>query len=254
MFEMLVIDLDRTLLHTDKTISPYSANVIGQCRKKGIKVVLATARPVRTVASFLDHVPCDAVAYHNGAFVLVGGERVGESHLIPVGDTQRILETIQSRYPGKKLSVEIDDTLYANFDVNEFWNYTRAVMTDFSDLPQRDADKVIIEITESSEYEEVLSLLPPELYGEMSDGKLCLVMNRNATKLNAIRQLSLLWGIPLSAVVAFGDDYNDMEMLKGCGVGVAVGNAIREVADVAGIITDTNDEDGVANYIAKHFL
>jgi Cof subfamily protein (haloacid dehalogenase superfamily) len=251
MIGMLAIDLDRTLLHTDKTISQYSADIIRRCRERGIRVVFATARPIRTVVLFLDQVECDAVIYHNGAFILAEGKRVGESYSIPPGEVRRILSYLQARYAGKKLSVEIDDTLYANFDVKEFWRYTSAVVTDFSDLPEMDADKIIVEIAAPQEYEEVLSLLPGELYGEMSDGKLCLVMNKNATKLNAVRRLSAIWNIPLSDIVAFGDDYNDIGMIRHCGVGVAMGNAIPEALAAADAVTDSNDDDGVARYIER---
>ena len=79
-------------------------------------------------------------------------------------------------------------------------------------------------------------------------------MNKNATKLNAIKQLSDLWNIDLSEMTAFGDDYNDIEMIKYCGVGVAMANAIAEVLEAADVITETNDNDGVAQYISKHVL
>jgi hydroxymethylpyrimidine pyrophosphatase-like HAD family hydrolase len=79
-------------------------------------------------------------------------------------------------------------------------------------------------------------------------------MNRNATKLNAIKTLTDHWGISLDDVAAFGDDRNDVEMLKECGVGVAVGNAIQEAVNAADAITDTNDNDGVARYIEANLL
>jgi hydroxymethylpyrimidine pyrophosphatase-like HAD family hydrolase len=79
-------------------------------------------------------------------------------------------------------------------------------------------------------------------------------MNRGATKFNAVRQLSSLWGIPLSDTVAFGDDFNDIGMIRQCGVGVAMGNAIPEVLAAADAVTDTNDDDGVARYIDRYIL
>ena len=52
----------------------------------------------------------------------------------------------------------------------------------------------------------------------------------------------------VSEIVAFGDDYADIGMLKLCGVGVAMGNVIQEVKDIADAITLSNGEDGVAVY------
>jgi len=54
-------------------------------------------------------------------------------------------------------------------------------------------------------------------------------------------------------VVAFGDNYNDTEMLKAVGLGVAVGNANYEVLKVADVVTDTNKNDGVAKAIKEYF-
>ena len=54
--------------------------------------------------------------------------------------------------------------------------------------------------------------------------------------------------------VAFGDDYNDIEMLRDCGIGVAVANAIPEVKTAADYICDTNDNDGVAKWLEERVL
>jgi hypothetical protein len=54
-------------------------------------------------------------------------------------------------------------------------------------------------------------------------------------------------------VIAFGDNYNDIEMLKAVGLGVAVSNANDEVLKVANKITDTNKNDGVAKLLKELF-
>jgi hydroxymethylpyrimidine pyrophosphatase-like HAD family hydrolase len=52
--KMIVTDLDGTLLRSDKTISGYTASIFKRCRDKGIKIVFATARPVRAVKKWLN--------------------------------------------------------------------------------------------------------------------------------------------------------------------------------------------------------
>ena len=59
--------------------------------------------------------------------------------------------------------------------------------------------------------------------------------------------------LSMDNVVAFGDNYNDIEMLKAVGLGVAVGNANYEVLKVADAVTDTNKNDGVAKAIKEYF-
>ena len=64
--------------------------------------------------------------------------------------------------------------------------------------------------------------------------------------------MSAISGIDLSDMVAFGDDKNDIDMLKICGKGIAVSNAIKDVLDLADEVTASNDEDGVAKWIEKN--
>ena len=59
--------------------------------------------------------------------------------------------------------------------------------------------------------------------------------------------------ISLSDAIAFGDNYNDKEMLEAVGLGVAVGNARDQVKAVAKAVTEHHEEDGVAQYLAQMF-
>ena len=59
--KMIAVDLDRTLLRTDKTISEYSAAVLNRCREHGIKVLFATARPKRTLNHFVGKISLSMV-------------------------------------------------------------------------------------------------------------------------------------------------------------------------------------------------
>jgi len=73
-----------------------------------------------------------------------------------------------------------------------------------------------------------------------------------ATALSLV--LKNLFHLDLSDVMAFGDNYNDVDMIRGAGFGVAVGNAIPEVKDVAREVTLNGKEDGVANEIEKFLI
>ncbi|MCK9618883.1 MAG: HAD family hydrolase [Lentimicrobiaceae bacterium] len=264
MIKMLVIDLDETLLHNDKTISQFSEEVLQKASMEGIKIVFATARPIRATRDFQKQISCDAVICHNGTLTLVDGKLIGNHQGIPMNEAIQILNTMQNKYPDKKLSIEINDKIYANFDTSLIWGKSEndremlrrsTVYSNFSDLPDFIADKVLIEINSENEYQEILANISTNLYAQLSDGgKLCLVMNKSATKFNAIAQLAELWSIPISQIAAFGDDYNDIEMLLNCGVGIAMGNAIIEVLEAADAVTDTNNEDGVAKYIMNSIL
>jgi hydroxymethylpyrimidine pyrophosphatase-like HAD family hydrolase len=61
-----------------------------------------------------------------------------------------------------------------------------------------------------------------------------------------VKDILRILNIDLKDIIAFGDDYNDLEMLVECGRGVAMGNAPDEIKKIVGCCTLTNDEDGVA--------
>ena len=72
-----------------------------------------------------------------------------------------------------------------------------------------------------------------------------------ATKGNALRFLCRRLGIYPAQCMAFGDGTNDYSMLRAAGLGVAMGNASEEVQSCADEVTQTNDEDGVAQMIER---
>lgn len=73
-------------------------------------------------------------------------------------------------------------------------------------------------------------------------------------KANGLKELGDILGIKLSEMCAFGDGGNDLEMLREVGDGVAMKNAVPALLEVANHVTDTNDDEGVLNYIEKNIL
>ena len=74
---------------------------------------------------------------------------------------------------------------------------------------------------------------------------------KEATKENAILKACAICGIALEDVTAFGDDVPDIGMLKLCGTGVDMGNAIDFVKEAADIVIGSNDKDGIAKYLEQ---
>lgn len=75
-------------------------------------------------------------------------------------------------------------------------------------------------------------------------GTLIQIMAKGVSKGRAIRDLCMQKNIPMSSVMAFGDDWNDLELFQACGFPIAMGNAIPELKDIAYFVTGTNDEEG----------
>jgi hydroxymethylpyrimidine pyrophosphatase-like HAD family hydrolase len=231
---------------------------LNRCQKQGIKIVYATARPKRTVNHFalFENAFADALILHNGAVVYIGN-KLHTSFGIDAKTRDSILLSVSRDFPEATLSVEIEDVLYANFDVSEIWNNTPAVRTDFTDLPNKISDKIIIGSPVPLDMELLAKYIPSELYIETSSGEnvsLELIMNRKATKWEAVKIVAACFEISAAKIVSFGDDYNDISMLKGCGVGVAVANAIDEAKAAANFICGTNNNDGVAKWLEENVL
>ena len=75
----IVVDLDRTLLRSDKTISSYTRGVLEACKGRSIRIMVATARPWRTAKPYCEMIGADGVVVSNGARVICGDRRSMES-------------------------------------------------------------------------------------------------------------------------------------------------------------------------------
>lgn len=245
----IICDLDRTLLHTDKSISSYTEAVFKKCRERGILIMAASARPMRAIIPYNDIIPFDAVCATNGAVISL------PDSITEVGFSTESGEAIISKllgFPDVFLSVETSKGLYSNRDI-PIWN--PIIYDKFPSLPE---DIVLYKILASSKeaplYEHIESTLTDDVYHTIADKALIQIMSKNATKWNGIRHMLSYYGISPEDCIYFGDDNDDIEPIKNCGLGVAVSNAIPEVLGIAGKITGSNDEDGVARFIEKYIL
>ena len=250
--KMIVTDLDGTLLRTDKTITEYTKSVLRQCFDIDVKVVFATARPIRAVKMldipFANH----ATIYHNGAVITIGDNMF--HYGISPQAIKNIVDAVFQNDPQSRLCIEINDSIFGNTDASDIWPGIVMNLTDFSDLPLMPADKIILLTADIKKIEAVNKALPPNLYLEISENTVAMIMHKNATKVNAIKRLCESFDINMNEIVAFGDDHNDVEMLRECGIGVAVANAIDEAKTASDYTCNTNDNDGVAKWIEENVL
>ena len=250
--KMIVTDLDYTLLRRDRTVSEYTIDVFRRVQKRGVLIAFATARDFRFVTEhislLIDIVP-DIVIADNGALARYNGNDLYK-RLIPVDTANTLLSRFETINCASTESAYFLTGDYAH----EHWSIGKkaTVITDFSDGIKEDTlyvdgivNKLPIDIIDGF----------PELRAVTYSGiNVVTIVHREATKLNALIAVERALHISTDEIVAFGDDYSDMEMLLGCGVGVAVSNAIEEVKAAVNYICGDCDEDGVAKWLEERIL
>lgn len=251
MIKLVVTDLDETFLRGDKTISPRTREVFLRLREQGIKTVYATARGA-TARNMIPAELFDGWVNLNGALAYTQGGTLVYSRLIPLETCENWLTAADKAEI--RAAAEVGGKHYSNFEVSEVWpaiqNYE---ICRFSQLSGQ-AEKLYALVETEEQIRCLENALPPETYQTVSRDGLAQVMHREAVKAKAVSALASYWGIGLEETAAFGDDRNDMDMLRACGCGVAMGNALEEVKRAADCICGTNEEDGLADWIERNIL
>ena len=243
------MDLDRTLLRTDKTISEHTLSVLRRCAERGIAVMAASARPVRTILPYCDQIPFAAITAGNGARILCGD--VCRNHAIAPESAQRLLTSL-CRDTSLRITLETGDAAYSNV---AFEDFETIVTQDLAETAKKEgALKIIVGFDREGVLELVDGCLPDDLYRTVANGHLIQIMSRAATKWNGIQEMLAMCGCLPTETACFGDDFDDAEAIKMCGIGIAVENAIPQVKKVADCICESNDCDGVAKWLERNVL
>ncbi len=248
---MLLFDLDGTLLRSDKTISPRTLAALQKARSAGWLIGVATSRGEKNALVFLNTFQPDAVISSAGALVRCKGA-ITHQNGFSARETNKILQTLRHVLdPDVSMTVDTADDYYRNYIVppdapDQTWNMGH--YTDFHNFSQPSL-KICFESHNADKDEAVRIALPHCDLIRFSDGPWCKLTPSNCTKENAILQLCADLSLTPGHIAAFGDDYADIGMLRLCGRGVAMGNAIPEVQAAADEIIGDNDHDGIAVWI-----
>ena len=78
--------------------------------------------------------------------------------------------------------------------------------------------------------------------------------HRNIGKMTAIEIISKNKKVPICDIIAFGDDYNDIEMIKNCGIGIAMENGIDEIKKTAKYVCGNNNDGGLGKWIDENII
>lgn len=251
--ELLLFDLDGTLLTSQKTISEKTKLTLNKCREKNILLGFSTSRGYINILPYIDAVNPDVIICNGGAAVYYHNKLL-HTESFSLDETHRILSAAYS-VCGEKCEITLDtlDKVFWNRTTDKSTNYMPdSLYDDFKNFPES-ALKICVQTEDAEAAEKIASVISECDYLPFSDIPWYKFSPSKATKETAIKFISDFLSVPVENITAFGDDFNDMGMLRLCGTGVAMGNAIVQLKQIADETTVTNDEDGVAVYLEKKF-
>lgn len=251
MVKMIVTDLDDTLLDNKKCISQYTCSIIKKVQDIGIIFVIATARSLPAASIAIKGIYPNWTIYNNGALIMKESIKI-ETVSIGVSKANILLTELVADKNVKVIKVSTSQNEYANVE-GIMKNGIHYKYMDFSKGLNEDIYKIMVKVN--------VNFLPFQYTYKYDvkcymarDCKTYVFVNKVASKMNAIQKIAKVQYIKNDEIVAFGDDENDIEMLEGCGIGVAMQNAIPRVYDIADKICRKNSQDGVANWIEQNIL
>jgi Cof subfamily protein (haloacid dehalogenase superfamily) len=255
LISAIVLDLDGTFLNSNKEVSNRNMNAVLNHISKGSKVIIATARPPRSVKRFVPEelLRYCSFVYYNGALVIDRDNHIVEHTVIQQNEVSEIVDLFSRTYGDCKISIELNDIWYSNQEINDASIFNLNVLPKIlhiKELKKLQATKMLI--SNSGNSIEIKELLRNRFNIVITDeGRLIQVMNKNVSKFTGISRLCDRYGIPLTEVIVFGDDYNDIEMFETINYSVAMGNGVEALKRLASELTDTNDNDGVAKVLER---
>lgn len=199
------------------------------------------------------------IAY-NGAMLLDENNEIIESYPFPVDDILKIISLVTQKYPDVAWNVYSDHKWFSpkmpgNIQEEQIVKVT-SIKADISDIEKLPSCHKALLIGNAEEIDALQTHLReefPDLSIVKSNATLLEIMAKGINKGKALLAMKDHYGVPLENTWAFGDNFNDEQMLQEAGNSVAMGNAPDEVKKSAKIITNTNNEDGIAEVLNKYF-
>lgn len=267
MYKIIALDMDGTLLNGEKKVTDRVKKALNEAREKGVKVVLATGRPIAGVRRYLEELDLykenEYVLTYNGSLVQ---ETLSGRAICDIGLKGKDLEYFYEL--SKKLKVNIHAfsterglitpkiSKYTEVEANI--NGIPINVVDFNEIkPEEDIVKIMF-IDEPEILDRAIKGIPEKdfsNYGIIKSAPYFLeIINKDSNKGIGLSHLAKEIGVKREEVIAVGDAGNDLAMVEYAGLGVAMGNASEEVKNIANYITASNEEDGVAEVIEKFIL
>lgn len=269
-YKWCVCDMDGTLLNSKDIISEENKQALKKLQEKGLEVIIASGRVDLMVKRYIKELDLKGhvISCNGGLIRNIKTGKVIYSRPIEGGDARKIIDySIKNEID---FLIYTDNLVYSNKNnprALKFHNLNRTLEKNLK-VPIKYIDDIdiegfkdlnILKILLVCNNQKQVELLKNRFYKvdsltvvSSADGLLD-IMASNISKGKALKILSQELNINLDEVMAFGDNYNDIEMFECVGMPVAMGNSVEKLKAKAKYITKSNDESGIAyainNYI-----
>lgn len=259
-YKLIAVDMDGTLLNDKKQISPLNLEYINRARAAGVKFVVASGRPYKSIMKYNDLLSLDCPVINNNGSTVTEPDSGHEliSYHIPPDDVRKIYE--MWTHTDALLFAWVGGDLYAStLDLPErYYISLGGVMPKKLDSPE---DIIPLGVKKMLWYS-----TPEKLNGfaDMIDPKtipgtvfvkpepaLLDFINKDASKGNALRRVAEMLSVSRNEIIAIGDGCNDIPMLEYAALSAAPATAMAETLQAAQYIAPSNNDSAVAHVIAK---
>lgn len=260
-YRLMAVDIDGTLLRSDRTISEDTINTIGKLLENNKYFAIATGRPYTTAKPICDNIPYDIpLITANGALILMNkSNKIIYKHYMRKEAVKKVCELAKNY--NATLAIWLEGKIYIN-KLNEHTMHYQDllipnVVDDFSIIYDEDVLKIIW-FDEANALIQVQKDIKKYFNGEAnyftSQSTFLEFVDGNVSKADAIEILGNYLNVKIENTIAVGDGYNDLGMIKKAGLGIMMENAVDELKIQADYVTKTNNEDGVCYAIKKFML
>jgi Cof subfamily protein (haloacid dehalogenase superfamily) len=259
---LVALDLDGTVLRPDRTISRAVRDAVAAASLR-VPCVIASARPPRSVRAIYDALGLTtrAVLYNGAVTWDFAGDRFVTHVSIPADVTSSLIHFARAMWPDVIVNVEHVDRWFTDRVSDRFVTETGrlfgptlvAPLAAYADLG---ATKLMFH-AEPTEIDALRAVLEPRFAGVTfirTDPDLLQMMSAGTSKWRGLVALAASHGVDPSNILAIGDNENDLEMLAGAGVGVAMANGTEAAKAASDWIAPSNVDDGVAVAIERFVL
>lgn len=260
---IICCDIDGTLVTDDKRITEENRLWIKKAvEEKGVKFVLVSGRLLPAIRMVYEELGISGpVSGFNGCALYDENDQVVLEHRMSEENLRTVIDV------GRKCSMDLilfDGSSWC-MEKREGFTYTQkrelyrreCEIVDFDEFCRtRKANKVV---TMAENRKDLYRFIDALYEAGLNEDRVSFYLSTNFLEImeggfskgTSVKDLSEYYHVPLSDIMAIGDDYNDIDMLEIAGVSVAVANAVPEALAAAKCTTASNNDSGVAKAIAK---